>query len=428
LEEQQQIAAWHDERKLYDYVTVGTGGYFDFTRLIPTVMYEDKLGAGYAEAIKGKVKHALVQAESHIRTPENADYVIASGQADMVSIVRGQIADPQLANKALAGRPEDIRPCISCNHQCWGRRSRDYWISCLINPSAGREFTWGTEPYARADAPRQVLVVGGGPAGLEVSRVAAMRGHRVTLVEAAGELGGQFRLAGLQPRREQILDFLRWYEVQFEQLGVDVRYNTPVEADDVRSFGAGAVVLATGSQPAGSGYQRVLPAVARLPGVDSSNVYSVEDVMGRSAQPGNRVLLLDDTGTWRGVGTAWHLAERGHKVCLLTSHPYVGRELTRTSADIPVRETLSRLGVEFITDSVVRAWGGEGAEIYNFMSAAESRQVFDTLVLACVNTPQNWLEHDLRGGDYDLWTIGDCVSPRQAPAAIYEGRRTGLEL
>ena len=139
-------SAWHDERGLYDYVTCGTGSYFDFTQIIPTFLFADKLGAPYAEALKQVVKHARVQAESHIRTPENADYVIASGQADMVSIVRGQIADPHLANKAREGRADDIRPCLSCNQMCWGRRSRDYWISCLINPSVGPRIRMGRRP------------------------------------------------------------------------------------------------------------------------------------------------------------------------------------------------------------------------------------------------------------------------------------------
>ncbi|MCH8926252.1 MAG: oxidoreductase, partial [Proteobacteria bacterium] len=137
MEALQEIVAYHDQRELIDYVTCGTGSYFDPHDLIPAFPYPDKLGPPYAEALKQVVTHARVQAESHIRTPENADTVIASGQADMVSIVRGQIADPHLANKAMAGRPEDIRPCISCNQLCWGRRDRDYWISCLVNPSAG---------------------------------------------------------------------------------------------------------------------------------------------------------------------------------------------------------------------------------------------------------------------------------------------------
>ena len=120
VEDQQEVAAWHDARGLYDYVTVGTGSYFEFTRLMPTFVYEEKLGPPYAERIKQAVRHAKVQSESHIRTPENADYVIASGQADMVSIVRGQIADPHMANKAREGRADDVRPCLSCNQMCWG--------------------------------------------------------------------------------------------------------------------------------------------------------------------------------------------------------------------------------------------------------------------------------------------------------------------
>ncbi len=236
VEQMQEILSWHDDRGLMDYVTCGTGSYFDFTGIMPNVFFADNLGAPYAEAIRKVVRHARVQAESHIRTPANADYVIASGQADMVSIVRGQIADPYLANKARMNRAEDIRPCLSCNQMCWGRRYRDYWISCLINPSAGREFEWGGDRFTPSERPKTVLVVGGGVAGLEAARVAAERGHRVTLVEASDRLGGQFRLAGQQPRRGQILDFLDWYERQLERLQVRVLLNTVCEPDDVEGL------------------------------------------------------------------------------------------------------------------------------------------------------------------------------------------------
>ena len=194
---------------------------------MPTFQFPDKLGAPYAEALKKVVRFAKVQAESHIRTPENANYAVASGQADMVSIVRGQIADPHLANKAKEGRAEDVRGCISCNQMCWGRRSRDYWISCLINPSAGREFEWGGDRFEKVQETKSVLVVGAGPAGMETARVAAERGHKVTLVEAGPQLGGAFRLAGMQPRRSQILELIEWYERQLKRLNVDVRLNTP---------------------------------------------------------------------------------------------------------------------------------------------------------------------------------------------------------
>ena len=232
------------------------------------------------------MRHARVQAESHIRTPAAAEAVLAAGHADMVSIVRGQIADPHLVAKARAGRPDDVRPCISCNQLCWGRRSRDYWISCLVNPSAGREFEWGGDRFEPAAVPRQVLVVGGGPAGLETARVAAERGHAVTLLERGDALGGQFRLAGLQPSRGQITDLLAWHARRLDALGVDVRLGVEATADDVAAIGADEVVVATGSRPPGTGFQRALPMVDRLPGVDGADVVAIQDVLDGAAVPG----------------------------------------------------------------------------------------------------------------------------------------------
>lgn len=428
LEDQQEIARYHDERGLYDYVTVGSGSYFNFPLIIPTVVHSDKLGAPLSEGIKAAVKHAKVQAESHIRTPENADYVIASHQADMVSIVRGQIADPHMANKARDGRVDDIRPCISCNQMCWGRRYRDYWISCLINPSAGREYKWGGDRFERAPSSRKILVIGGGPAGLEVARVAAARGHHVTLAEASDKLGGQFRLAGLQPRRSQILDLIKWYEGQLKKLQVRVCYNRLIESEEVLAEDTEVVVLATGSLPSNTGFQRGLPTRHLLPGVNRPNVYSIEDVLNRSAQLGKSVLLLDDAGTWRGVGTAWYMAERDHAVTIVTSDPYVGQGITRTAADIPVRERLRRLGVRFLTDTVVDEWLGNAAILVNLSNAAKQELPFDTLVLSTPNTPFNDLEAALGNSAREFYSIGDCVSARQAYAAIFEGRRLGLKL
>ncbi|HEX2116894.1 MAG TPA: FAD-dependent oxidoreductase, partial [Alphaproteobacteria bacterium] len=419
--------AWHDARGLMDYVTCGTGSYFDFTGIIPNVFFADKLGVPYAEALKSVVRHAKVQAESHIRTPENAEYVIASGQADLVSIVRGQIADPHLANKAKAGRPEDIRPCLSCNQMCWGRRFRDYWISCLINPSAGREFEWGGDRFEPAAQPKKILVVGGGVAGLEAARVAAERGHRVTLIEATGRLGGQFHLAGLQPRRRQILDFIEWYERQLEKLQVRVMLNTYVEPSDVLAYDADEVIIATGSQPTGNGFQRALPHLDSLPGIERGNVWSAEDVMSRAARLGRHVLVLDEGANWKGGGTALHIAELGHEVTVVTPAPAVMAEMARTNADVQLRQRLRELGANLITEAAVSEWHGNAATVKVF-GAEDVRVEADSLVIATTNAPDTALAQGLEATGIAHRIIGDAIAARTAVMAIYEGRKLAMRI
>ena len=418
----QEVISWHDERQLMDYVTCGTGSYFNHTGIIPNVFYADKLGAPHAEALKQVVKHAKVQCESHVRTPENANYVVASGQADMVSIVRGQIADPHLANKAKEGRPEDIRPCLSCNQMCWGRRSRDYWISCLINPSAGREFEWGGDRFTPADKPKSVLVIGGGVAGMEAARVAAERGHNVTLAEASDKLGGQFRLAGLTPRRQQIIDYLDWFERQLTKLQVKVLLNTPLDADEVKAMGADEVIVATGSMPDGKAFQRAMPEHDALPGIERGNVASAEDVMARIVRPGKRVILLDETANWKGSGTALMLAEAGHEVTLVTGAASVMFEMARTNVDTQMRSRLRELGVRMLTDTVMREWHGDGATVQSYGGKPE-RIAADTLVVAATNVSERSL-----GDELSAPTIGDATAARNAAMAIYEGRKLAMGL
>ena len=422
-----EVVALHDAEGLMDYVTCGSGSYLDYHPLMPTFLYPEKLGVDLAARLKGVVRHALVTAESHIRTPENANTVLGAGEADMVSIVRGQIADPHLVAKAEAGRPEDVRGCISCNQQCWGRRSRDYWISCLINPSVGWEHQWGGDRFRPAEQVHTVLVVGAGPAGLEAARVAAERGHRVCLHEAGPELGGQFRLAGLQPRRAQILDLLGWYARQLERLGVEMHFNSYLDAGEIAAMGVDQVILATGSLPAGTGFQKAIPQVAELPGLDG-NVWPVEDVMGRAARLGPRVIVLDEGGNWRGGGTAWHLAEAGHQVVIVTPQAVVGRELERSAADVPLRRRLAALGVRFWTESAITGWQNGGAEVVDLLTGARSHVAADSLVLATTNRADVSLRHGLADLGISAALIGDAHAPRLAAQAFHDGRKLALSL
>ncbi len=425
-EELTEIVALHDATGHLDYVTCGSGGYLDFDKLMPTFVHGEKLTTPITAALKKAVTHAKIQAESHVRTPDNAEQVIASGEADLVSIVRGQIADPHLANKTLEGRAEDVRGCISCNQMCWGRRSRDYWISCLVNPSVGREWEWSGDRFETSGAPKRVLVVGAGPAGLEAARVAAERGHQVEIAEATGDLGGQFRLAGQQPRRAQILDLLDWYERQFQKLQVKLRLHTFMEASDVRAAKADIVVLATGSLPDPQARQRWLPVEPELPGLENGRVWSPEDVMRREAQLGNAVIVYDEGGNWRGLGTAWHLAEQGKQVTLVSCDAFIGKEIARTSADFPLRVRLSRLGVRMITESIVARWHGDRATLRSMLDGSEEDIEASSLVMSTTNEAFNTLAGEL--SDLDVRIVGDCAAPRLAPYAFYEGRKAGLAI
>lgn len=421
-----EIIALHDATGHLDYVTCGSGGYLDFENLMPSFAVGEKLSVSATEAMKQALTHAKVQAESGIRTPENAESVLSANQADLVSIVRGQIADPHLARKVTEGRPEDIRGCISCNQMCWGRRSRDYWISCLINPSVGREHAWGGDRLRPSSAPKSVLVVGAGPAGLEAARVAAERGHKVQIAEATSQIGGQFRLAGMQPRRAQILDLLDWYERQFTRLDVSLRLNTYLDADEIREIGADVTILATGSLPDKAATQRFLPHLGSLPGLERGHVFSPEEVMRREARIAGAVIVYDEGGTMRGLGTAWHLAEAGHPVIIVTPDAMVGKELARTSADIPIRARLARLGARFLTEHAIAAWHGQGASLRSLLDGQEEEVAASALVMATTNRAFDPVLAEL--GDFDVHLIGDAQAPRQAPYAFYEGRKCGLAI
>lgn len=266
------------------------------------------------------------------------------------------------------------------------------------------------------------MVVGGGVAGLEAARVAAERGHQVTLAEASDKLGGQFRLAGLAPRRHQIIDYLDWFERQLTRLQVKILLNTPLDDEEAKAIGADEIIVATGSLPDGKAFQRAMPEHDSLPGIDRGQVWSAEDVMGRAARLGRRVILLDETANWKGAGTALYMAEAGHEVTIVTGAASVMAEMARTNVDLQLRTRLRELGVRMITEAMMLEWHCDSATIQPFGGNPE-RIPADSLVVAATNVSVRELSDQLGAP-----SIGDATAARNAAMAIYEGRKLAMSL
>lgn len=248
--------------------------------------------------LKPHVRVPLV-ATNRINMPEVAEGILAAGKADMVSLARPLLADPQWADKARRGTPRAINTCIACNQACLDHVFENKLASCLVNPRACHETDL---LYKKTFAPKTIAVVGAGPAGLACATVAAERGHRVTLFDAADEIGGQFNYAKRIPGKEEFHETLRYFRHRLEETRVDVRLSTPVTAADLTSFDD--VVLATG----------ITPRRVAFPGADHAKVVSYVDVLSGRVTVGARAALIGAGGI--GFDVAEYLTHEGHSPSL----------------------------------------------------------------------------------------------------------------
>ncbi|NVD36876.1 NADPH-dependent 2,4-dienoyl-CoA reductase [Marinobacter lutaoensis] len=405
--------------------------------------------------LKGEVGIPLVTT-NRINTPDVAEKVLADGDADMVSMARPFLADGEFVLKAAEGRAEEINTCIGCNQACLDHTFSGKLTSCLVNPRACHE----TElAYVRTATPKAIAVVGAGPAGLSFATVAAQRGHRVTLFEASGEIGGQFNVAKRIPGKEEFYETLRYFRVMLEKTGVDLRLNTRVSAEDLKAGGFDEVVLATG----------VTPRVPDIEGIDHPKVIGYLDALLERKPVGRRVAVIGAGGIGFDVseflvhqgqspsldiqafmkewGVDLSVRHRGgiqgvqpevpapaREIYLLQRKPSkVGKNLGKTTGWIH-RTSLKNRNVTMIPGVTYRRIDDEGLHITITPKGAEHGEdkvlPVDTVVICAGQEPLRELQAGLEAAGLPVHLIGgaDVAAELDAKRAINQGARLAAEL
>ncbi|MDH3678461.1 MAG: mycofactocin system FadH/OYE family oxidoreductase 2 [Acidimicrobiia bacterium] len=433
-----ELAVQIEDRGGVDYINTSIGVATASLFMIEASMHiPPEYALFIPSAIRDEVSLPVVGV-GRFKDPLQADRALAEGHADLIGVVRGQIADPDFAAKARAGHAEHIRLCLSCNQECVGRMGLNRWLGCIENPYTGRESelarsTDAMSPQPAAGAARSgeaepdTVVIGGGPAGLQASITSAQRGHRVTLLEASSHLGGQVKLAATVPNRAELGDLVRNLGAEARRIGVDVRLETRGTVDLIEMLAPDAVIVATGSVP-------TRPWWAPPADAGGERIVDVVDVLEGTAEPSGSVVVIDDVGFHQATSVAELLADRGCAVEVITKAMVVGQDLGVTLDMETWWYRASAKGIVQTTDRVPMGYDNGRLTLLHHPTGTDDERQPDWLVLASHQRPRDELYFGLKeaagttGTRWLLRRIGDCVAPRRAHAAIIDGRRAADEL
>lgn len=407
---------------LVDLFSMAHVDYHSFHRLMaPQSSGETANAAKGSRAVMAASGNIPVLVQGAIRTVAMAEELLAEGAADMVGLVRVQIADPDIINKTRDGRVAEVRRCVGQNQGCVRRIG--IGASCTVNPLAGREASWGPKVGEKSNAPKRIAIVGGGPAGLKFAETAALRGHHVTIIEARERLGGQVHWA------KQLPDYGSWGFVaddlaaQIKRLGVEVRLKSRATVEMLLSEDADQIVVATGARWRTDGFSALIqPGDPSPPPMDCPALDPIH-VLDNPDDCGQEVIVIDEVGDYTPLGIARILAERGRNVTIVTADNAIGRKLHANNDFEWLYPRTLRAGVHVLPMSLLREVRDGTALIRNRATGELTRMAVDTVVTCALREADDTLYKELKSAGANVIRIGDCVAPREVDDAIIEGFR-----
>ncbi|HEU4997848.1 MAG TPA: FAD-dependent oxidoreductase [Lapillicoccus sp.] len=394
-----EIAQYLESTGLIDYVHGVVGSPWGNPSYIQPTYFEPAQWSSLAGRLKAALSVPVVHT-GRVNGPDVAERVLAAGHADIVGMARAHIAEGRILEKARTGRVSEIRPCVGGN-ECISRRYVEgLGFGCAVNPRTSHEVEG---PWPRVAGSRSLLVVGGGPAGMELAALTRDSGYEVTLWEAEGELGGQLRYAAMAPRHEMYAAYLDWQGRRLRDLGVDVKLGHPASVDDVMDFGADVVAVATGATP----------RVPHIPGADGPAVVAIRDVLAGRANVGPRVVVVAQDDHVPPLSVADRLSGDGHEVVVVYATagpaPLLGRYI--------VGGILGRLDAQGVRmrfmEEVVAIRGSEIVVRNVYSLREETVSGFDSVVLACGSVSDSGLYDALKPRLPEVHILGDAYAPRR---------------